>query len=54
MSRNNIHGNSTEIFSARSEKKQVANMKGSPGMFHILWPLVSSFTQTFIKQQTLC
>lgn len=39
MSENNIHSNSTEIFSVRSEKKQLVNMKGRNGVFHVLWSL---------------
>lgn len=39
MSKNSIHSNNTEIFSARSEKKQTVSMKGINGVFHVLWPL---------------
>lgn len=49
MSKNNIHSNSTEIFRARSEKKQIVNMKGRNGMFHILWSL-SYFIHSNIYQ----
>lgn len=49
MSKNHIHSNSSEIFSARSEKKQIVNMKGRNRMFHILW-LLSCFIHLNIYQ----
>lgn len=37
--RNNTHSNSTELFSAGSEKKHIVDMKGRNGMFQIPWSL---------------
>lgn len=45
MSKNNIHSNSTEISSARSEKKQIVNMKGRK--HHVSYPLVIKLFHSF-------
>lgn len=51
MSKYNLNSNSPEIFSARREKKQIANMKRRDVVFHILWSL-SCFIPSNVSQAT--
>lgn len=49
MSKNNLDNNSTETFSARSEKKLIVNKEVRNSMFHMLWSL-SCFIHLTIYQ----